>query len=73
MKGVTIHDAFDTSKARFDSALMRTMEKIPSYIRYVEKECGIAVLEKTKKKRKRLAAKCDSRSKSAVHLRFSCT
>lgn len=50
MNGVTINEALDKDKGRFDSALMRTMEKMPAYIKYIEKEYGIMVLRRTKKK-----------------------
>ena len=36
-----------------DSAITRTMEKVPIYIRYIEKEYGIEILEKTRKKSSR--------------------
>ena len=49
-KGVYLEHACDHTRSRHDTAIMKTMEKIPSFIRYVEKEYGIEVLEKTKKK-----------------------
>lgn len=48
-KGVLINNALDHSKAHKDSAISRTMSKIPMYVRYVEKEYDVAILEKTKK------------------------
>lgn len=48
--GVPLTQAFNYSKTHNDFALMRTMSKLPKYIKYVEKEYGIQVLEKTKKK-----------------------
>ncbi len=53
LNGATIDEALDTGKGRFDSALMKTMEKMPAYIRYIEKEYGITVLRQTKKKEER--------------------
>jgi len=50
-KGVRISEATDYSKTHNDSALQRTMTKIPMYIKYVEKEYDIEVLERTKKKK----------------------
>lgn len=49
-KGVSLNESIDYSKAHNDSAVMRTMTKLPMYIKYIEKECGIEVFEKTKKK-----------------------
>ena len=53
MNGVTVDEALNIGKARFDSALIRTMEKIPTYIKYIEKEYGITVLRQTKKKKEK--------------------
>ena len=49
-KGVSLNESIDYSKAHNDSAIMRTMSKLPMYIKYIEKEYGIEVFEKTKKK-----------------------
>ena len=49
-KGVLFNDAINYSKAHNDSAIKRTMGKIPMYVRYLEKEYGLMVLNKTKKK-----------------------
>ena len=49
-KGVSLTQAVNYSKTHNDSALIRTMSKLPMYIKYVEKEYGIEVLERTKKK-----------------------
>ena len=48
--GVRFDEARNYSKAHGDTALMRTMDKIPMYVEYLEKENGIQVLNKTKKK-----------------------
>lgn len=57
--GVCLDDAMDFSRARGNSALIHTMEKLLSHIRYVEREYGITVLRKTEqknaKRRKRVA------------------
>lgn len=50
-KGVTINQAMDFSKTHRDVALRRTMEKMPMYITYVEKEQNLVILRKTEKKR----------------------
>lgn len=49
-KGVPLNQAVNYSKTHNDSALIRTMSKLPMYIKYVEKEYGIEILEHTKKK-----------------------
>ncbi len=49
-QGVLLHEATDYSKAHRDEALAKTMTKLPMYIRYIEKEHGIEILEKTKRK-----------------------
>ncbi len=51
-KGVPFENATRYSKAHNDCAIMRTMSKIPMYIRYIEKEYGIAVLNKSKRNSK---------------------
>ena len=50
--GVELNQAMRISLAHHDSAIIRTMEKLPSYIKYIEKEYGIAVLNQTIKKNK---------------------
>lgn len=49
-KGVLFCDAMKYSKAHNDSAIIRTMSKIPMYVRYIEQEYGIEILDRTKKK-----------------------
>lgn len=51
-KGVSVNRSIDFSKSHKDNALKRTMSKLPMYIRYIEKEFGILVLNQTKKKAK---------------------
>ena len=48
--GVCVDEALNCSKAHGDAAIMRTMRKLPIYIRYIEKEYDIEVLKKTKKR-----------------------
>lgn len=50
-KGVRLDQARNFAKSNKDSAIMRTMHKIPMYIKYLEKEYGIEILEKTRKKK----------------------
>ena len=49
-KGVRLEEARDFSKSNRDSAIIKTMNKLPIYIKYIEKEYGITVLEQTKRK-----------------------
>jgi hypothetical protein len=53
-RGVRLCEAFDFGRAGHDSAILRTMQKLPAYIKYAEKEYGIEVLEQTIKKNRRL-------------------
>ena len=54
-KGVCIDNSIKHSRAHFDSAISRTMDKIPVYIEYVEKEYDIEVLRKTKRRSARVS------------------
>ena len=49
-KGVSLDESINFSKSHKDSAIERTMSKIPMYVKYIEKQYGIEVLEQTKKK-----------------------
>lgn len=49
---VTLEKAQNRKKAKGDTAILRTMDKIPMYIRYAEKENGIAALKKTERNKK---------------------
>ena len=51
-KGVSLTKAVDYSKSHKNKALIRTMTKLPVYIRLVEKKYGIVVLEQTKRKKR---------------------
>ena len=53
--GVSLNTALKFALAHQDNAILRTMEKLPRYIKYVEKEYGIAVLEQTLKKQKAIS------------------
>ncbi len=48
--GVDINRALDFSKAKFDNALIKTMQKLPIYIKYIEKNYDIEILKSTAKK-----------------------
>lgn len=49
--GVTLEKAQNRKKAKGDSAILRTMDKLPMYIRYAEKENGITALKRTAQKK----------------------
>ena len=51
-KGVSLNESMNYSKTHNDSAVMRTMSKLPLYIRYIEKEYEIEVYERTKRRNK---------------------
>lgn len=44
--GVILKHAIDHSRAKFDTAVNRTMKKIISHVRYVEKEYDIRVMNR---------------------------
>ena len=48
--GVTLGQALDFSRSKKDVSIVRTMHKLPMYIKFVEKEYGIEVLTQTVKK-----------------------
>ena len=49
-RGVRIDEAINFKRANGNSAIIHTMEKLPAYIRYVEREYGIEVLRRTARK-----------------------
>lgn len=65
-RGVSVDAATDFSRAHGDSALMRTMSKLPAHIRYVEKEYGIAVLRQTVKRNGEKGGKGAARRRKAA-------
>lgn len=50
---VLLRDTLDVSRSRHDTALIKTMTKLPIYIKYIEKEYGVAIMESTIKKREK--------------------
>lgn len=48
---IDLNRALKNNWNKLDNAVLRTVDKLPQYIRYIEKEYGIAVLERTKKRR----------------------
>ena len=51
--GVYLDQALDTTLANFDFAILNTMEKLPAYIKYIEREYDIKVLRQTIRKSER--------------------
>ena len=51
--GVTIDAALDRSRAKRSADVLRVMERLPSHIKYVEKEYGVDVLRQTVRKHTR--------------------
>jgi hypothetical protein len=49
-RGVSVERALSYSRAGENVALRKVTEKLPAYIRYIEKEYGIAVLEQTRRR-----------------------
>lgn len=49
-KGVTLSESRNFAKSNHDSAVIKTMSKLPIYIRYIEREYGVLVLNQTKKR-----------------------
>ena len=47
--GVGVH-AINNYSSVHSAAVKKTLDKLPSYIRYIEKEYDVAIYEKTKKK-----------------------
>ena len=55
--GVQLERALDASHAYGNSALIRTMRKLPAYIRYIEKEEGVLFFEQSKRKQEKMRRK----------------
>lgn len=45
--GIILNNAIKFSKSHYDTAIMKVMEKIPSYICYIEKEYNVSIMNKT--------------------------
>ena len=54
--GYYLTDNLDYSKLN-NEAVRRTLSKIPSYVKYIENEFGIACYEKTKRKQEKFTKK----------------
>ena len=51
--GVSLDNATDYTKSKFDASIIRTMSKIFMYVKYVEKEYDVEILKQTIKKNKK--------------------
>lgn len=51
--GVSVNEAIDHAKGRHDHALQKTITKMPAYIRYIEREYSLEVMEQTQKRNAR--------------------
>ena len=65
--GASLEEATNFNRTHGDGALANTMEKLPAYIKYIEKEYQIAVFEKTREKQKKSSSY--KRAKSFSHVR----
>ena len=61
-RGVTVDAALCFGRSKNNTAIQKTMAKLPAYIRYAEKEYGITILNKTNKK----SAKASKRAFAAA-------
>ena len=52
-RGVRLEEACNYARAGGDRSLLHTMDKLPMYLRYAEKEYGITVLRRTGNKQRR--------------------
>lgn len=50
-RGVVLNDVFNYSRAKRNPRIVKTISKLPYSIHYIESEYGIAVLERTKRRR----------------------
>ena len=46
--GVFLDNAIDRTRAGGNSGILHVMDKLPSHIRYIEREYGLKILRKTK-------------------------
>lgn len=49
-KGILLDEAYDYSKTKRNNAIIKTINKFPIYIKYIEREYGITILNQTKKR-----------------------
>ena len=50
-RGVVLNDVFNYSRAKRNPRIVKTISKLPYSTHYIESEYGIAVLERTKRRR----------------------
>ena len=50
-RGVVLNDVFNYPRAKRNPRIVKTISKLPYSIHYIESEYGIAVLERTKRRR----------------------
>lgn len=50
--GVSLDKPFNHSLANRNKSILKIVDKLPSHIRYIEKEYGLTILHKTAKKRR---------------------
>lgn len=48
--GVSLNKAMDFTKCHKDTAIARTMAKIPMYVRSIEKEYDVTILDQTRRR-----------------------
>ena len=48
--GVQLDRALRNNWNKLDRAILRTIDKLPTYIKYIEKEYGLTILERTKRR-----------------------
>lgn len=48
--GVSLHKVFDMKTAKKNHCIIKTITKVRPYIKYIEKEYGLKILEETKNK-----------------------
>ena len=56
--GVYLDAAIDFSRAKRNTAVVHTMRKLPLYIKYIEKENGIKIFNKTVRKNVNFKGEC---------------
>jgi len=55
--GVSVDAALDFSRAGDDFKVLHTMEKLPAFLRYLEKECDVPVFRQSGKQRRGKSAR----------------
>ena len=50
-RSVPFNEAIDFSRSKHDSAILRTMEKIKTHTKYIEKQYNIVICQKSQRRR----------------------